>query len=300
MTSNGSPTPQESLRALRRAIASWLDRHILAIILCNLLPAVGGLLLAMSVSTNGIEHLRVFIVAVVCLLVAAGLITTREIHRSREAERVASEESSAQELMTELGATLRVVYKDALQPVAERLADMQPLSKEERKAKKQSIAFQVCSSISLLLYGVPDLRVVVYLVQDPEANVLVMTPVAASRARNGIAAKPFIAGNPRGDAAFATVFRDEACFINDVDDDAQLDAAGGGAYKGTRNGYAAFISQAIFDQRGRYGMLTVDTPKKGAFADTDQHLIGLVADLMAVACASARDDSAVVTDLIVN
>ena len=283
-----------------RSIASWVDRNPVMIFLSQLLPVVGVALLPLSVSTDGIKDYRIFVVAVLCFVIGAVVIGAREVHASRALKRAASEDDRAGELVLELYATLRAAYKDALQPVAEQLADMQTLTKEDRKTKKLAIANQVCSSMSLMLDGVPDLRVVVYLVRDPNASVLMMAPVAANRARNGLPAKAFTMGNPRGDAAFATMFRDEPCFINDVEDEDQLDAAGGGAYKGTRNGYSAFISQAIFDQRGRYGMLTVDTPKKGAFADADQHLVGLVADLLAVACASVRDDSAVPTDYVVS
>lgn len=288
------------MRDVLRSIASWADRNPVTIILCNLLPAVGGVLLALSVSTDGIKNLKTFVLAVCCLLLAAGLIATREVHRARALKRAASEDERAAELSLELYRTLRATYKDALQPVAEQLADMQTLTAGERKDKRLGIAKQACSSVALLFDGVLDLRVVVYLVKDPGANVLVMTPVASNRARNGLAAKPFVMGNPRGDAAFATMFRDEPCFVNNVDDEGELDAAGGAAYKGTRNGYSAFISQAIFDQQRRYGMLTVDTPKKDAFSDADQHLVGLVADLLAVACASVRDGSGVTTDSILS
>lgn len=243
------------------------------IILCQALPIAGTAVIPFGIPVKDRGDFVSLVVAVVLILAGCGLITVREV--SKRSQDAAVDEANA---------TLRAAYKDALQPVAEQLADMQTMSPKGRQTQLETIANQACSALDLLLDGIQDLRVVVYLVDDPGAEVLKMCPVAKSRGRNGRRPGDFVLGTPRGDAAFSTLFADDACFVNDVDDRGQLAAMG--AYSGTRDGYAAFISQSIFDQRMRYGMVTVDTPRRSAFVDTDKHLVGLVADLIAVACAA--------------
>jgi GAF domain-containing protein len=54
-------------------------------------------------------------------------------------------------------------------------------------------------------------------------------------------------------------------------------------------GYRTFISAPIADRQRTYGMVAVDAPKPGDLLRSDQHLVMLVADLLAIAFASIHE-----------
>lgn len=213
-------------------------------------------------------------VAVVLVTGVLEFIRTRYRSQRRETE------------LTDAG-KLRVTLKDALQPIAEMLADMQRMTiKSARIRQADQVAQQSCSALTLLFADIDDVRVVVYKV-DSSASPRRMDAVQTNRARSGRSAQPFIAGNDRGDAAFAMLVSGEPCFVADVQDAAEVQNAVG-AYSGTREGYRTFISAPIANDQDVYGMVNVDAPEPRVFVDTDKQLVALVADLLAIGYASIR------------
>lgn len=257
-------------------IARWAESSVVVTSLVVALPVVGAALIpfGQAWSDNGD---RAFLLGGICCLVAFVVLQVVVVRLNRG---VAIRARGAV-------ATLRAAYKDALTPIAEQLADMPELSEGKRRRQFDMVLKQACSALSLLFDGVDDVRVVVYLV-DNSTSYLRLNPEAYSRAREGRTPKPFVQGSDRGNAALQTLFQDEPCFVNDVDDPKSI-AATTGAYAGTREGYKAFISVSIYDAKRRYGLLAVDTPARNAFSDTDKYLVGLIADLLAVGAASVRN-----------
>lgn len=217
-----------------------------------------------------------WVIGGVLLLIATGAIDLlRERYRAR-----------SRQLGIDAADALRVALKDALQPVAEMLSEMQSMTTVRSKGHLKHVADQCCQGLKLLLKDV-HLRAVVYQIDDRRASTRTMSKLAVQgRSRSGPPPQPFVEGTARGDAAFETVDSLVPCFVEDVDDAAEV-AAMDGAYYGTRNGYKTFIAAVITDGTTQYGMVTVDAPVKGDLLKSDQELVMLLADLMAVAFAAA-------------
>lgn len=183
---------------------------------------------------------------------------------------------------TTAAAAQLVALRDALRPIVEAIADMHTLAPRLREERVHSIAQRSAAALALIMHTVPGFRSVVYRQQD-DAGTEVMS-VFARAGRSEREPHEFRRGDERGDAAFRTVEHREPCFVRDVNDHdevANLD----GAYSGTRVGYSTFISAPIADRQRTYGMVTVDAPKVGDLLRSDQHLVMLVADLLALALA---------------
>ena len=248
-------------------LLSWL--HILS-------PAAATLLVTLGQSLQDRGDWAYVIGGIATLSVTAAMDGVRTLYRSRKRD---SE-------LTDAG-KLRVTLKDALQPIAEMLADMQRMTtKSARIVQAGQIAQQSCSALALLFTGIDDVRVVVYRV-DSSASPRRMDAVQTNRARDGRSASPFIEGEDRGNAAFAMLVSGEPCFVSDVCDPIEVQNAVG-AYAGTRDGYRTFISAPITDDQNVYGMVNVDAPDPKVFVDTDKQLVALVADLLAIGYASIR------------
>lgn len=173
-----------------------------------------------------------------------------------------------------------VALRDALRPIAEAIADIHTLAPRLRQERANGIAQRSADALALIMRTVPGFRSVVYR-QSPDENVL---SVLARAGRSEREPHEFRRGDPRGDAAFSTVEQREPCFVRDVNDHEEVGELDG-AYSGTRVGYSTFISAPIADGQKTYGMVTVDAPNVGDLLRSDQHLVMLVADLLAIAFA---------------
>jgi hypothetical protein len=174
---------------------------------------------------------------------------------------------------------LRVAMKDALQPVAELIAEMPALTPAKREARLKQVAQQAVGALCLLLKDVDRLRAVVYRVDGAGTSMPCL-------GYSGRGAKPdaFVAGTPRGDSALNLVRTAGHLFCADVVRDRPAQ------YGGTVSDYRTFISAAVSNGPSAYGMVTVDAPNAGDLVDTDAQLVLLMADLMAI--AFAIEDSA--------
>jgi hypothetical protein len=179
---------------------------------------------------------------------------------------------------------LRVTLKDALQPVAEMIADMELLSRHsDRVAALRNVATQAVGGLHLIFADIDRARSTVYrLTEDGD-----MDCVSYFGRGEGVQPQPFLRYTQRGEQVLAMVRAGEEMLIPDVDA-VEINSDGkvvSPDYRGSRSGYKTFISCSITNRDKRYGMVTPDAPVPRCLSDTDKHLVGLMADLLAVAFA---------------
>lgn len=213
-------------------------------------------------------------VGALLLVLIACIETVRELYRSRLRDQ--DNDAAAAEL---------VAVRSALRPIVESIADMHALQKVARRERAHNLAQRGAEALALVMQnGIPGFRSVVYR-QDAAATVLSVSGWAGRPDRTP---GEFRRGDARGDAAFAVIERREPAFVRDVEDDDEV-AGLEGAYSGTRTGYRTFISAPIADRQRTYGMVTVDAPRPGDLLSSDQHLVMLVADLLAITFAMVHE-----------
>jgi GAF domain-containing protein len=173
---------------------------------------------------------------------------------------------------------LRVTLRDALQPLAESVAALPGLPPGEREGELSTVAAYAVAALTLVMDGVPGLRSVVYQLDELGTHMTCL----AYHGRGGPAPSEFRVGTARGDGAIALVRTAGTAFVEDLASDRSA------SYAGSGRGYATFISVSIHDRENAYGMLTVDAPTPGTLVPVDVHLLEVVADLLAIAFATAR------------
>ena len=173
------------------------------------------------------------------------------------------------------GATrFRIAVKDALQPVAELIADLPSKTPKDRERALGAIANQAASALTLLLKDVDRVRAVVYRLDEEGMSYL------AYHGR-GNTPNPFLRSTERGRLACKMVEDGANHFEPDIS------AAKSDAYKGNGNGYETYISAAICTGTTGYGMVSVDAPNADDLVDTDRQIVCFVADLLAIGFAIA-------------
>lgn len=179
---------------------------------------------------------------------------------------------------------LRVTLKDALQPVAEMIADMELLSRRpERVAMLRNVATQAVGALNLIFADIERTRATVYRL-TAQGDMECMSYLGRGE---GVQPQPFRRQTARGEQALAIVRAGQDVLITDIDD---VETASDGRvvspdYRGSRSGYKTFISCSITNKDKPYGMVTLDAPDAGDLSDTDKQLVGLMADLLAIAFA---------------
>lgn len=179
---------------------------------------------------------------------------------------------------------LRVTLKDALQPVAEMIAEMELLSqRRDRTAKLEAVANQAVGALKLIFPHIERARATVYRLTDSGD----MECLCYQGRGEGVRPQPFVRYTSRGEQALAVLAAGGELRIEDID---AVETASDGRvvspdYRGTRSGYKTFITCSITNGHRRYGMVTLDAPEPGSLTDTDAQLVGLMADLLAIAFA---------------
>ena len=179
---------------------------------------------------------------------------------------------------------LRVTMKDALQPLAEMIADMELLSRRaERVAMLKSVATHSVAALKLIFTDIERARATVYRLAESGD----MECVSYLGRGEGVQPQPFRRQTQRGEQALAMVRGGGDLLIRNIDD---VEIASDGKvvspdFRGSRSGYKTFISCSITNRDKRYGMVTLDAPQAGDLSDTDKQLVGLMADLLAIAFA---------------
>jgi GAF domain-containing protein len=238
-------------------------------------PVAVAMAIGIASKVHGVAAWAWLGVGIGILALTACVQVLRESYRSHLREQ--NDNAAAEQL---------VALRDALRPIVESIADMHTLPEATRGERANNIAQRSADALALVMQnGIPGFRSVVYR-QDDVAGVL---SVLARAGRSEREPHEFRRGDDRGNAAFSTVERREACFVRDVSDDAEV-AGLEGAYSGTRTGYRTFIAAPIADRQRTYGMVAVDAPAPGDLLWSDQHLVMLVADLLAIAFASIHHE----------
>jgi hypothetical protein len=179
---------------------------------------------------------------------------------------------------------LRVTLKDALQPVAEMIADMELLSRRaDRVARLHSVAVQAVGGLKQIFAGIDRARATVYRLTEAGD----MECVSYLGRGEGVQPQPFRRQTQRGERALSMVRGGEDLLVPSIED---VEMASDGKvvspdYRGSRSGYKTFISCSITNRDKPYGMVTLDAPEPGDLSATDKQLVGLMADLLAVAFA---------------
>lgn len=234
-----------------------------------LLPAIGAALLTLADQLQDIDGGRRWTLVgcgLALILTAAAIQTIREVRRSRER---AFEQTEA--------VRLRVAMKDALQPVTERIAGMPALKAKAREAQLQPVAVGAVGALALLLKDVDRLRAVVYQI-EPDGSAMTHLAYAG---RGGHDPQPFTDDTSGGEDALALVRSGGHEFVPDLRrSPAHRPAA-------AQRGYQTYISASIAAGENAYGMLTVDAPHAGDLVDTDEEIVLVIADLLAIAFAIA-------------
>lgn len=177
-------------------------------------------------------------------------------------------------------ARFRIATKDVIQPIAAVIAEMPSMNENDRHFQLRAVAEKVSAALILLLNDVYRLRAIVYTInKDGGLQCL---------SYNGRAddPSPFLLGTDRGDAALRLVHKGGLPKL--VADVENTEDPGMADFHGTKVGYRTFITGGIGTKKGeRYGMVSIDAPDPGVLVDTDRYVVGMCADLMAIAFAVA-------------
>ena len=165
---------------------------------------------------------------------------------------------------------LRIAMKDALQPVAELIADLPSKTPKERERGLEAVANQAASALTLLLKDVDRVRAVVYQLDSDDQGMSYLAYHGRGNTPN-----PFPKSTERGRLACEMVANGANHFEPDIS------RATSDAYRGTGNGYETYISAAICTGSNGYGMVTVDAPNATIWSTPTGRSSGLVvADLL--------------------
>lgn len=176
---------------------------------------------------------------------------------------------------------LSIKFTDELRPLAVAVAEVSRLPANERKhAVKQAAQVAVTA-----LRAIADDRV-----HRSRANVFGLNPdiqqmEAIASVGRGQKPKPFVAGNPRGDAAFSFLESTKPILYTD------LTVKRPQGFKLADHDYRTFISVPIWTDGGVYGMVTIDAPEAGSLSGADLALTALIAEMMAAAFEASQDQN---------
>jgi GAF domain-containing protein len=273
MSQTGADGEESSDHELLFSLGSALNEHrwSLVAVTGGLLPALVAVftILGQELQDRGDWAYIGGVVAVIALGTVLQLLSGWAARRATELDLVEADR-------------LRVTLKDALQPVAEMIADMVPMTKTQRTGMLPQVATQAVGALTLIFADVDRARATVYRL-NPEGD---MHYVSYAGRGEGVQPQPFKRHTTRGESALQMVRSGRDLLVENIDErppDAKPDSAP--PYAGSRSGYKTFITCSITDRSKSYGMVTVDAPRPGGLSNTDMQLVGLMADLLSVAFA---------------
>jgi hypothetical protein len=251
---------------LRDAIRNYVATSKIVASLVVLLPGLGVLLVTLGQDHENKKQWALLVSGVVVGIFGAALQFGRERWRKRitEVERTEADR-------------FRVAVQDAFQPVAELIAGMPSMSKTRREARLKEVCQQAVGALRLLLKDVDRLRAAVYALNESADE---MSCIAYHG--RGEKPRPFEKNSQRGDSALKMVKDGGNLFVRDLETE-PIPVH----YRGSGAGYLTFISASISTGEAAFGMVTVDAPTAGTLVGTDQQIVMLIADLLAIAFAEA-------------
>jgi hypothetical protein len=234
--------------------------------LAVLLAGLGVLLVTLGQDHEDKKQWTLLVAGVLVGVLGGALQWGREIWRRRIAEIERTEVDR-----------FRVAVQDAFQPVAELIAGMPSMGKTLREARLNEVCQQAVGALRLLLPDVDRLRTVVYSLNESADT---MSCIAYQG--RGEKPRPFETGTDRGDYALELVKTGGNLFVKDLATE-PIPVE----YRGSGAGYSTFISASISTGETAFGMVTVDAPTAGTLVGTDQQIVMLMADMLAIAFAEA-------------
>ncbi|MET0783695.1 GAF domain-containing protein [Leifsonia flava] len=175
-------------------------------------------------------------------------------------------------------AQIRVTMKDALKPVLAKVSEMPDLDADGRAAHLAVVASDASWALAtLLLRHVDRARVGVYGMSGDGSALRIV-------GYGGRGEKPgeFLAGRPGADLALQRVKDGSPLIVHDR----RSDPPPGWDRESAE--WRSFVSVPIVSNDGfAYGMLNVDSPSEEMFQDTEQQIVSVVAEILAIAFALA-------------
>lgn len=251
--SSSSPTPR------RRAATS---------IVALALAAAGPTLIGFTSAVGPFWALMLF--PGIGLLLAA--VTIQSVQLYRDAGRIQS--------MTAAREATQELVHDALKPIPELIAQLPPLTYNDRAQRIQGIA-QACATALFMLISphTPEVRANVFVLREGPDRMEWLAHVG-----RGGTPRPFLAGTPRGDSAIDFITELQPAFFPDLTTDRPE------GYEGSMSDYETFISVPVWSDQAVHGMVTIDAPMKNTLTKADQRLVEVVAELMATAFVVANTE----------
>jgi putative methionine-R-sulfoxide reductase with GAF domain len=243
-----------------------LGRAIWRLIVLGL-PVVGGWLIAFRDSY--VKDFRYAVVSGIALVALAILIQVLAAWRADPGE---------------ASKVFRVAMKDALKPLVRQISQMPDLTPGKRGTHLSLVGEKAAAAlVQFLLPHIHDSRATVYRMESDGKALTVLA--FAGRGEQPGEFRTFKGVGSQ--AALARVQRGETLIVRNM----KKDFPEGWDTSRTPD-YTSFVAVPIVDGKGfAYGMITVDSPKKRSFTNTDEHTVTVVAGLMAIAFALAYPQS---------
>ncbi|MDO7882326.1 GAF domain-containing protein [Salinibacterium soli] len=226
------------------------------------------------------------------LAVAAQIVkVVYDVNKKRSQAVLLSEAKSnavvSGEAAVQATSALTVAMRDALQPLAENIAEMPSMKPSVGRSHLRTVATSATGALyALLATRVPDVRTNVFVLNADGKQM-------RNSAHSGRGGTPsaFLASTPNGKAAIEFIAGQQSVLYEN------LDVKAPPTWPGSRSGYKTFISVPIFARRSVgddsvYGMVTVDSCQANSLRDVDLHTVELVADMVATAFAIAENAAA--------
>jgi hypothetical protein len=239
---------------------------VVTVIIC---PVLGALFVTLGQSTKD-KGDWAFLLGGIALLAIGGLLQILKQFASAVVVETGNEQA----------ARFRIATKDVVQPIAADIASMVSMSDNDRVVHLSKVAAQVSGALIVLLKDVARLRAIVYKINEKGGM------ECLSYNGRGDEPAPFVKGTDRGDAALRLVERGGLPkFVKNIEDKNDPEMAD---FHGTGDSYKTFVTGGIGTKNGqRYGMVSIDAPEANCLVDTDRYVVGMFADLMAIAFAVA-------------
>lgn len=172
-----------------------------------------------------------------------------------------------------------ISFTDELRPLAVAIADVSRKASSDRTyATKQAAQVAATALRALVDDHAHRSRAIVFSLNADKQQMESIANVG-----RGKKPKPFVVGDPRGDAALRFIQETKPVLYEDLSKKIPQ------GFKLSDHDYRTFVSVPIWTDTGVYGMVSIDTPEAGSLTDKDLALTALIAEMMAAAFEASQD-----------